>query len=79
MATERNPFDPIPEVEVSMIEIEPEADSEDASIEYDPTDGGVVVELPYLYCLCCVIIWIAFYYSTTFFERYFFTCICSYC
>ena len=44
MATERNPFDPIPEVEVSMIEIEPEADSEDASIEYDPTDGGVVVE-----------------------------------
>ena len=44
MATERNPFDPIPEVEVSMIEIETETDSEDASIEYDPTDGGVVVE-----------------------------------
>ena len=44
MATERNPFDPIPQVEVSMIEIETETDSEDASIEYDPTDGGVVVE-----------------------------------
>ena len=46
MATERNPFDPIPEAEIS-IDIQQEAPMEDgstASMEYDPEDGGVVVE-----------------------------------
>ena len=28
MATERNPFDPIPQVQVTQIEIEPEGDTE---------------------------------------------------
>ena len=45
MATERNPFDPIPQVQVTQIEIEPEGDTEqEATIEYDNTDGGVIVE-----------------------------------
>ena len=43
MATERNPFDPIPETQIS-IEIEGETGDENTSIEYDPEDGGVVVE-----------------------------------
>ena len=43
MATERNPFDPIPETQIS-IEIEGETGGENTSIEYDPEDGGVVVE-----------------------------------
>ena len=43
MATERNPFDPIPETQIS-IEIEAETGDENTSIEYDPEDGGVVVE-----------------------------------
>ena len=46
MATERNPFDPIPMAELS-IEIQQETPMEDgrtASMEYDPEDGGVVVE-----------------------------------
>ena len=42
MATERNPFDPIPQVQVTQIEIEPEND--EATIEYDDSDGGVIVE-----------------------------------
>ena len=42
MATERNPFDPIPQVQVTQIEIEPEND--EATIEYDNSDGGVIVE-----------------------------------
>ena len=42
MATERNPFDPIPQVQVTQIEIEPESD--EATIEYDNSDGGVIVE-----------------------------------
>ena len=45
MATERNPFDPIPQVQVTQIEIEPEGDTEqEATIEYDNSDGGVIVE-----------------------------------
>ncbi len=47
MATERNPFDPIPTAEIS-IEIESSGevmeDGTTASMEYDPDDGGVVVE-----------------------------------
>ena len=46
MATERNPFDTIPMAELS-IEIQQETPMEDgrtASMEYDPEDGGVVVE-----------------------------------
>ena len=47
MATERNPFDPIPTAELS-ITIEPESQVDEegntASMEYDPEDGGVVVE-----------------------------------
>ncbi len=47
MATERNPFDPIPTAEIS-IEIESSGevmeDGTTASMEYDPEDGGVVVE-----------------------------------
>jgi len=42
MATERNPFDPIPQVQVTPIEIESEND--EATIEYDDSDGGVIVE-----------------------------------
>lgn len=44
MATERNPFDPIPSVELSVVEIETESEDSAASMEYDPTDGGIVVE-----------------------------------
>ena len=47
MATERNPFDPIPTAEIS-IEIESSGevmeDGTTASMEYDPEDGGVVIE-----------------------------------
>ena len=42
MATERNPFDPIPQIKVTPIEIESEND--EATIEYDDSDGGVIVE-----------------------------------
>ena len=42
MATERNPFDPIPQIKVTPIEIESEND--EATIEYDNSDGGVIVE-----------------------------------
>ena len=44
MATERNPFDPIPSVELSVVEIETETEGTEASMEYDPSDGGIVVE-----------------------------------
>lgn len=45
MAIERNPFDPIPQVQVTQIEIEPEGDTEqETTIEYDDSDGGVIVE-----------------------------------
>jgi len=45
MATERNPFDPIPQVQVTQIEIEPEGNTEqETTIEYDDSDGGVIVE-----------------------------------
>ena len=44
MATERNPFDPIPSVELSVVEIETETKGTEASMEYDPSDGGIVVE-----------------------------------
>ena len=44
MATERNPFDPIPSVELSVVEIETESEDNAASMEYDPSDGGIVVE-----------------------------------
>jgi len=45
MATERNPFDPIPQVQVTQIEIEPEGNTEqEATIKYDDSDGGVIVE-----------------------------------
>ena len=42
MATERNPFDPIPQIKITPIEIESEND--EATIEYDDSDGGVIVE-----------------------------------
>ena len=44
MATERNPFDPIPQETQISIQIEAETGDENTSIEYDPEDGGVVVE-----------------------------------
>jgi hypothetical protein len=48
MATERNPFDPIPTTELSIVEIESgtleNGEEEGASIEYDPEGGGVIVE-----------------------------------
>jgi len=44
MATERNPFDPIPSVELSVVEIQTESEDSNASMEYDPSDGGIVVE-----------------------------------
>jgi len=46
MATERNPFDPIPKSELN-IEIEqsmPLEDGSTASMSYDEEDGGVLVE-----------------------------------
>jgi hypothetical protein len=36
MATERNPFDPIPQIKVTPIEIESEND--EATIEYDDSE-----------------------------------------
>ena len=48
MATERNPFDPIPTSELSIVEIESgtleNGEEEETSIEYDPEGGGVIVE-----------------------------------
>ena len=45
MATERNPFDPIPQVQVTQIKLEPEGNTEqETTIEYDDSDGGVIVE-----------------------------------
>ena len=47
MATERNPFDPIPTSELSIVEIESgtleNGEEEETSIEYDPEGGGVIV------------------------------------
>ena len=45
MATERNPFDPIPKVEISVIETEVSEQVEGGSptMEFDETDGSVVV------------------------------------
>ena len=47
MATERNPFDPIPTAEIS-IEIESsgtiDEDGNEAVMELDPEDGGIIVE-----------------------------------
>ena len=47
MATERNPFDPIPTAELS-IEIEStgtiDEDGNEATMELDPEDGGIIVE-----------------------------------
>ena len=43
MATERNPFDMIPETETNVIAMVPEEQS-NVSIEIDPTDGGVIVD-----------------------------------
>jgi len=43
MATERNPFDMIPEAETNVIAMVPEEQS-NVSIEIDPTDGGVIVD-----------------------------------
>jgi chaperonin GroES len=47
MATERNPFDPIPTAEIS-IEIESsgtiDEDGNEATMELDPEDGGIIVE-----------------------------------
>ena len=41
MATERNPFDPIPQVQVTQIKLEPEGNTEqETTIEYDDSDGG---------------------------------------
>jgi len=43
MATERNPFDMIPDGETNIIAMVPEEQS-NVSIEIDPTDGGVIVD-----------------------------------
>ena len=43
MATERNPFDMIPDGETNVIAMVPEEQS-NVSIEIDPTDGGVIVD-----------------------------------
>ena len=43
MATERNPFDMIPETETNVIAMVPEEQS-NVSIEIDPSDGGVIVD-----------------------------------
>ena len=43
MATERNPFDIIPEAETNIIAMVPEEQS-NVSIEIDPSDGGVIVD-----------------------------------
>jgi hypothetical protein len=43
MATERNPFDIIPEAETNVIAMVPEEQS-NVSIEIDPSDGGVIVD-----------------------------------
>ena len=43
MATERNPFDMIPEAETNVIAMVPEEQS-NVSIEIDPSDGGVIVD-----------------------------------
>ena len=43
MATERNPFDMIPETETNVIAMVPEEQS-NVSIEVDPSDGGVIVD-----------------------------------
>ena len=45
MATERNPFDPIPQVEISIIETEvsEQVEGEAPTMEFDETDGSVVV------------------------------------
>ena len=43
MATERNPFDMIPETETNVIALVPEEQSY-VSIEIDPSDGGVIVD-----------------------------------
>ena len=43
MATERNPFDMIPEAETNVIAMVHEEQS-NVSIEIDPSDGGVIVD-----------------------------------
>jgi hypothetical protein len=43
MATERNPFDMIPDGETNIIAMVPEEQS-NVSIEIDPSDGGVIVD-----------------------------------
>ena len=45
MATERNPFDPIPKVEISIMEtqVSEEVEGDAPTIEFDETDGSVVV------------------------------------
>jgi len=45
MATERNPFDPIPKVEISIMEtqVSEEVEGEAPTMEFDETDGSVVV------------------------------------
>ena len=44
MATERNPFDKIPETtETNVVAMIPE-ESANVSIEIDPSDGGVIVD-----------------------------------
>ena len=45
MATERNPFDPIPKVEISIMEtqVSEEVEGDAPTMEFDETDGSVVV------------------------------------
>tara|TARA_R100001369_G_scaffold3625_1_gene11237 strand:- start:9799 stop:12339 length:2541 start_codon:yes stop_codon:yes gene_type:complete len=45
MATERNPFDPIPKVEISIMEtqVSEEVEGDSPTMEFDETDGSVVV------------------------------------
>ena len=44
MATERNPFDRIPEQETNVVPLGPEIEDIDATFEVDPADGGVIVD-----------------------------------
>jgi hypothetical protein len=43
MATERNPFDRIPEEEINVVPLAPEVEDIDATFEIDD-DGGVIVD-----------------------------------
>jgi hypothetical protein len=58
MATERNPFDPIPTTELSIVEIESgtleNGEEEGASIEYDPEVVGLLSVLKLMLMKVCL-------------------------